>query len=198
MITDHMWIVTGLGNPGSRYLKTRHNIGFMVIDLLSETLNIPLADKETYMFGRGNAEGKGVVLLKPLVFMNKSGIAVKKVLRKFNTDPEHLIVIHDDLDLGSGILKIRKNGSSGGHKGIDSIIQETGSREFIRVKLGIGRDNSVPVEKYVLSTFKPFEKEDIRNVIIQAVDVVRAIIRDDVAKAMNRYNRSAAPKVPRA
>lgn len=192
-----MWIIAGLGNPGTKYLKTRHNVGFTVIDLLSDDLNIPLVEKELFMYGRGEAEGNAIVLLKPLTFMNRSGIAVKKILKKFNSSPEKLLVVHDDLDLEAGALKIRKNGSSGGHKGIESIIQEISSREFVRVKLGIGRDNSVPVEKYVLSSFKPFEKERLRDVIIKAEDVVKVIIRDGVEKAMNKFNRSSSHTGPK-
>jgi len=187
-----------LGNPGSKYLKTRHNIGFKVVDLLSGALNIPLVEKELYMYGRGEAEGSAIVLLKPLTFMNRSGLVVKKILKKFNSSPERLIVVHDDLDLEAGALKIRKNGSSGGHKGIESIIQEISSREFVRVKLGIGRDNSVPVEKYVLSSFKPFEKEGLRDAIIKAEDAVKVIVRDGVDRAMNKFNRSSSQAGPRA
>lgn len=187
-----MWIVAGLGNPGNKYSKNRHNIGFMVIDLLSEKLNIAMDEKDSYMIGRGAFEGAGLVLLKPLTFMNRSGLAVRKVLKKHNAGPDRLIVIHDDLDIATGALKIRKDGSSGGHRGVESIIQETGSRDFIRIRLGIGRDSTVPVEEYVLRNFRPFEKEPIKDVIIKGCDAVLVAIREGADKAMNKFNRSVS------
>lgn len=197
-----MWIVTGLGNPGLKYSKTRHNIGFMVIDRLSEEYGIPLEEKETCSIGRGTIAGQRVVLLKPLTFMNLSGAAVKKILKKSPIPHDlvalPLIVIHDDLDIAAGILKIRKNGSSGGHRGVESIIREIGTKEFIRVKLGIGRDETIPVDRYVLSTFTPPEKKLVKDAIIIAVDVVSIIIREGVDSAMNKFNRSAGPGAPRA
>src|SRR5208283_2441988 len=135
-----MWIIAGLGNPGSRYEKNRHNVGFIVIDKLSEQYGIALEEKDSYCLGKGSVEGQSVILLKPLTFMNRSGNAVSKVLKKYNALPVSLIVIHDDLDLGTGVIKLKKTGASGGHKGIESIIQGTGTRDFLRVKVGVGRD----------------------------------------------------------
>jgi len=196
-----MWIITGLGNPGAKYAKTRHNIGFMVIDRLSEEYGIPLQEKDAFSIGRGNIAGQRVVLLKPLAFMNRSGSAVKKILRKSpvlsDQVPLPLIVIHDDLDLETGTLKIRKNGSSGGHRGVESVIQETGSKDFIRVKAGIGRDRNIPVEQYVLSTFTPPEKKLLKDVIIKGADAVSAILAQGVDSAMNKFNRSAGPGADR-
>ena len=190
-----MRIIVGLGNPGSKYSKTRHNIGFRVVDQLSETHNISLEEKDVFIMGRGTVDGQEVVLLKPLTFMNRSGTAVKKALKKFNVQADgpgdSLIVIHDDLDVDAGIIKIRRNGSSGGHKGIESVIQETGTREFIRVKVGIGRDRDIPADKYVLGTFRTSEKKLIKDAIINAADAALAVVREGADKAMNKYNRSA-------
>ena len=190
-----MRIIVGLGNPGSKYSKTRHNIGFRVVDQLSETHNISLEEKDVFIMGRGTVDGQEIVLLKPLTFMNRSGTAVKKALKKFNVQADgpgdSLIVIHDDLDVDAGIIKIRRNGSSGGHKGIESVIQETGTREFIRVKVGIGRDRDIPADKYVLGTFRTSEKKLIKDAIINAADAIFTIITEGVDKAMNKYNRSA-------
>jgi len=192
-----MHIIVGLGNPGSKYAETRHNIGFKVIDRISEKYSIQLNEKDIYIIGKGVLEGIDVILLKPLTFMNKSGIAVHKVLRKSGmltvnmsaNYSDKLIVVHDDLDLETGAIKIRKNSSSGGHKGIDSIILEIKTRDFIRLKLGIGRDRDMNVEEYVLSNFRPNEKNAAKNAIINAVDAVTVIVTQGVHKAMNTYNR---------
>ncbi|MFZ5996412.1 MAG: aminoacyl-tRNA hydrolase [Nitrospirota bacterium] len=192
-----MWIIVGLGNPGSRYAKTRHNVGFNVIDQLAEAYRITLNEKELYSIGKGAIEGQETVFLKPLTFMNRSGLAVKRVLKKYGIPTDNLsktlIVVHDDLDLETGVIKIRKGGSSGGHKGIESIIQETGTKDFIRVKVGIGRDRDIPVERYVLSTFTTAEKNAIKDAIINASDAVSVIVAEGIDKAMNRFNRSPRP-----
>jgi len=185
-----MWIIAGLGNPGSKYAKTRHNVGFVVIDKLSEQYGIVLEEKDSYCIGKGAIEGHPVVLLKPLTFMNRSGSAVSKVLKKYNTLPESLLVVHDDLDLGTGVIKLKKTGASGGHKGIESIIQVAGTRDFFRVKVGVGRDRDVPAEIYVLSNFRPFEKSIMKDAIIRSVDAVAAIITVGIDRAMTRYNRA--------
>ena len=135
-----MWLVTGLGNPGARYSRTRHNIGFLVLEELAARNTLEFKDKTDYRICKGSIEDDQVVLLEPLTFMNRSGAAVKKLSGKFSISPENIIVVHDDLDLGTGKLKIRKKGSSGGHRGIESIIQNIGSTDFTRVKIGIGRD----------------------------------------------------------
>lgn len=186
-----MWIIVGLGNPGRKYEKTRHNVGFIVIDKLSEQYGIDLEEKDSYYLGKGEIEGQAVVLLKPLTFMNRSGGVVLKVLKKFDSFPGSLIVIHDDLDLDTGVIKLKKTGASGGHKGIESIIQGTGTRDFFRVKVGVGRDRDIPSEIYVLSNFRPFEKSIIKDAILKAVDAVAAIITVGIDRAMTRHNRGA-------
>lgn len=192
-----MWIIAGLGNPGTKYSATRHNIGFKVIELLSEESDIPLREADMYFAGKGAIEGIDVILLKPLIFMNRSGVAIKKILKKNNllSDDltDRLIVVHDDLDMDLGVLKIRRGGSSGGHKGVESIIQEIGTKNFVRVKIGIGRDSSVPVEEYVLQNFKPSEKNVIKDAIINAARAVTLIVTEGLDKAMNKYNRSHRP-----
>lgn len=189
-----MWVIAGLGNPGSKYSATRHNIGFMVIDRLSEEYNISLEERDVYMIGKGAIEGVNVILLKPLTFMNRSGLAVKKILKKANISVDNLmdrlIVVHDDLDIDAGAIKIRRGGSAGGHRGIESIIQELGTKDFVRIKVGIGRDKTVSVEEYVLQNFKPSEKNLIKDVIIFASRAVTAVVTKGIDKAMSKYNRS--------
>jgi PTH1 family peptidyl-tRNA hydrolase len=189
-----VWVIAGLGNPGSKYSATRHNIGFRVIDRLSEEYNIPLEERDVYMIGKGAIEGVNVILLKPLTFMNRSGLAVKKILKKANIHADdlmdRLIVVHDDLDIDVGAVKIRRGGSSGGHRGIESIIQELGTKDFVRIKVGIGRDKTIPVEEYVLQNFKPHEKNLVKDVIILATRAVTAVVTEGIDKAMNKYNRS--------
>ena len=114
-----MWLIVCLGNPGRRYAKTRHNVGFMVADDIASRYGIELKTKEFYMIGKGSTEGNEVILMEPLTFMNRSGVAVKEVMRRYAMRSENLIVVHDDLDMETGKLKIRNKGSSGGHKGID-------------------------------------------------------------------------------
>ncbi|MCL4456077.1 MAG: aminoacyl-tRNA hydrolase [Nitrospirae bacterium] len=186
-----MWVIAGLGNPGTKYSGNRHNVGFKVIDRIAEEYDIPLEEKDIYIVGKGAVEGVDVILLKPLTFMNRSGLAVKKILKKKNLSPDNLIVVQDDLDMDTGIIKIRKKGSSGGHRGIESVIQEIGTKDFIRVKVGIGRDNDIPVEKYVLMNFRPSEKIQAKDGIIRAAEAVASIAAEGVERAMNKYNRSA-------
>jgi len=194
-----MWVIAGLGNPGEKYSATRHNIGFMVMDRLSEEYRVPFTVKDDYSLGKGAIDHVNVILLKPLTYMNLSGSAVRKILKKTNLlqDGEitNFIVIHDDLDLETGVVKIRRNGSSGGHRGIESIIQETGSRDFIRVKIGIGRDRKIPVEEYVLRRFRAAEKKMVEDGILQAVHAIETILTGGIEKAMNACNRTAKDSI---
>jgi len=183
-----LWLLVGLGNPGIRYARTRHNIGFMVLDRLAESLDLSYREKIDYRTCNGSISGHKVALLEPLTFMNRSGSAVRKVLSKYTVVPEHIIVIHDDLDLDTGKLKIRKKGSSGGHKGVESVIQNLGNQDFIRVKIGIGRDPLIPTEDYVLSRFRKEEQALIKDVIMRAVDAISCIMESGVDVAMNRFN----------
>lgn len=185
-----MWIIAGLGNPGGKYERTRHNVGFAVVDRLADIHGIILKERDDYLFGKGAIEGQETVLVKPLTFMNRSGGAVAEVCRKVGGGPESLIVVHDDLDLDVGVIKIRKSGSSGGHKGVESIIQSAGTRDFFRIKVGVGRDPAIPSDVYVLSSFRPAEKSVMKDAIIRAADAVAAIISMGIDKAMTRFNRA--------
>jgi len=183
-----MWLIAGLGNPGRKYERTRHNVGFMVIEEVACRNNIDLRDKKTFRIGRGSADGKDILLVEPLLYMNLSGHVIQDMLRKFGIEPANLIVIHDDLDMETGKLRIRKTGSSGGHKGIESIIDNTGSRDFLRVKIGIGRKEGMSAEDYVLRKFKREELVVMKEAIQKAADVIYSIITEGVDKTMNRFN----------
>lgn len=183
-----MWLLVGLGNPGSRYARTRHNIGFMVLDALAGDLGLTFKERADYRAGDGSMENERIIFVEPLTFMNRSGSAVKKVADRHAVSPERIIVVHDDLDLPAGKLKIRKKGSSGGHKGIESIIQTLGSRDFIRVKIGIGRDPLIPTEAFVLSKFRRDEIPFIREALTQASQAIACIIAEGPDRAMNKYN----------
>jgi PTH1 family peptidyl-tRNA hydrolase len=183
-----MWIIAGLGNPGRKYSRTRHNVGFLVAEEIASRYKIDLRKKEGYKTGRGSIEGQDVLLMEPLLYMNMSGLAVKPMIKKFNIQPESLIIIHDDLDMQTGKMRIRKTGSSGGHRGVESIIQSVGSKDFIRIKIGIGREQGIPAEEYVLSKFSRQEISLIKETIQKAADAAEVIISEGVDKAMNRFN----------
>ncbi|MEW6107690.1 MAG: aminoacyl-tRNA hydrolase [Nitrospirota bacterium] len=183
-----MWLIVGLGNPGSKYERTRHNIGFLVLEKLIQKNDLEFSEKKDFRICKGSIENSAIILMEPLTFMNRSGTAVRRVAEKYNIPPEKIMVIHDDLDMEIGKLKIRRRGSSGGHRGIDSIIQNLGSSDFIRVKIGIGRDEYSPTEDYVLSKFSRHELPLIKKSAEKAVDAIETIIKEGVERAMNRFN----------
>lgn len=185
-----MWIIVGLGNPGTKYYKTRHNIGYRVINLLSDKFAITLKKNMLYSAGKGLVEGIEVMLVKPLTYMNRSGQAIKNLLFDIEeNNDKSLVVVHDDIDLDVGVLRIKKKGSSGGHKGVESIIQQIHTDDFIRVKIGIGRSNEIPMEEYVLSKFSASEENIINNSIVDASSAVIRIVTKGVDAAMNEFNR---------
>lgn len=166
-------MIVGLGNPGSKYKHTRHNIGFRVIDKL-----IPLTLK-------------GVVLAKPKLFMNLSGKAIKSLLETYTLDPKNLIVIHDDIDLPLGKIGIVKNRGAGGHKGVESIIKELGNKNFVRFRIGIQpkTGKSKNIEKFVLQKFNKKEEKTVKDVIEKIVEAIEMTIKKGLEKAMSEYNK---------
>ncbi len=186
-----MTLIVGLGNPGRKYSKTRHNLGFMVVDKLAQKYDLDFNEKKDYLISQGNIESKEVALIKPLTYMNLSGKAVREIADEkiLKNLPNSLIVIHDDLDLPVGRIKIKKNGSSGGHKGVQSIIDYLGTKNFIRVKIGIGKDQEMEISDYVLSPFSKEQKAIIKDKVLQAVDSIVTILTEGVDKAMNIYNK---------
>ena len=184
-----MWLVAGLGNPGEEYADTRHNVGFWVIDTLAAEMSASVKIKTTnYVFGKGFIGEQKVLLMKPLTFMNRSGIAVMDAIRKFD-DIENILIIHDDLDLDIGVIRIKKTGSSGGHNGIKSIIERLNSKDFLRLKVGIGRPNRGSAERYVLKKFNKQERPLIDEAVVNAVEAVSVIVNKGVAHAQNIFHQ---------
>ncbi|MCX7793104.1 MAG: aminoacyl-tRNA hydrolase [Thermodesulfovibrionales bacterium] len=176
-----MWLITGLGNPGKKYEFTRHNVGFIFIDRLSEILGIRLRDFGLYMMEKAIFNGSDILLLKPMTYMNRSGEAVLKICREFNIPPERVVVVHDDLDMVTGKVRIRRKGSSGGHRGVQSIIEAIGEN-FTRLKIGIGRSREFPPEEYVLQRFTAQELDIINDAIERAIKKLPEIISLDILK----------------
>ena len=184
-----MKAIAGLGNPGEKYAHTRHNIGFMVIAELSERFNINSSYKFDGLVGDFFFGGEKVILFQPMKYMNKSGQPIFKLLDYFQIEPGNLLVIHDDLDLDLGKMRLKKNGSSGGHNGIKSIINNLNTDEFKRLKIGIGRPpENLPVPDFVLTTFRGEEKNTSEEVVKKAASAVELMLKEDIMKAMNKYN----------
>lgn len=185
-----MKIIVGLGNAKIGYGSTRHNIGFKVIDLLRKKYPPSEVIKTQYYRGwKTEIEDSSVVLIKPKTFMNESGIAVKKVFDRFDGRLDDYIVIHDELDVPLGKIKIVKGKGPGGHKGVLSVINELGSKDFVRVRLGIGRENlALPYIDYVLSPFLPEEKTLVEQSLEKAISAVEEMIKSGIEKAMSLYN----------
>ncbi|MFA4858392.1 MAG: aminoacyl-tRNA hydrolase [Candidatus Margulisiibacteriota bacterium] len=186
-----MYLVVGLGNPGEEYAATRHNLGFMVVEQLCRNLGVEtLKPKFSSFMAALEFSGRKVILAMPQTFMNRSGEAVAAILAWHKIDAKRLILIYDDVDLEIGEVKIREKGSSAGHKGVQSVITSLCTSEFIRVRLGIGRETaSDDITDYVLSKIPPAQMDKIEPAIEKAAQAVLAIIRDGVEPATQELNR---------
>ena len=181
-------IVVGLGNPGPKYASTRHNVGFRCIDVLAERAGINLNDRRKHAdLGRGTLGGIPVVLAKPRTFMNHSGLAARYLLDRFGTGPERMLVVVDDLDLPVGKIRMRGAGSSGGHRGLDSISAEARTGAYPRLRIGIGRPGGGAIA-HVLGGFAPDEEEALAEALSRAADAVEVWAEHGVDAAMNRFN----------
>ena len=190
-----MKILVGLGNPGTPYQWTRHNIGFRVVDRLAEEHEISICHKRFKAeWGKGRIRFEEIVLVKPLTFMNLSGFAVRKVVDFYKMGIEDLVVIHDDLDLAFGSLRIKRWGGDGGHQGIRSIIDSMGGNNFLRLKVGIGRPPAgMDPADYVLSPFGGTERHPLEEVVSRAAECVSVMILEGIETAMNRFQRKLIP-----
>jgi PTH1 family peptidyl-tRNA hydrolase len=183
------YIVAGLGNPGGKYSGTRHNVGFRVIDELSRRHSVP-ADKSRFhaLTGTGTICGARVLLMKPQTFMNLSGHALKAAASFYRIPPDRMIVVFDDVSLPIGKLRIRKNGSAGGHNGIKSVIAECGTDLFPRLKVGVGSPEFHDMIDWVLSVFEGEDREKIGRVFTVAADAVEAMLKGDFDAAAGMFN----------
>ena len=184
------WLIVGLGNPGPEYAKTRHNLGFMLVDLLASQLQTQVKrDECRSLIGRAEIDNQVIELAKPQTYMNLSGEAVGGLLAKDERSIEKLIVISDDLALPFGTIRIRPQGTHGGQNGLRSIIDCLKTQEFIRLRIGIGPEHPVSdASRFVLENFAKGDSETVEKVLNESADAVRVIITDGVEAAMARFN----------
>ena len=185
------FIVCGLGNPGTQYENTRHNMGFMALDTLAESLNVSVKKlKFKSLTGDAVIGGKHCLLMKPTTFMNNSGVAVVEAMNFYKVPPENLLVLVDDISLDVGRIRIRRKGSDGGHNGLKSIIYLTGSDTFPRIKLGVGAKPhpDYDLADWVLASLTPGEQAELEEGVRRAAEAAECFLRDGPEKAMNRYN----------
>ena len=192
---NETWLIVGLGNPGKEYERTRHNAGFRALDVLADKLGCKI-DKGKFqgIYGQANYGGKKLMLLKPLTYMNLSGRSVLQLSAYFNIPPQRIIVMFDDISLEPGRLRVRADGSAGGHNGIKSIIQEVGSQAFPRVKIGVGAkpNPEFNLADWVLSSFSAQEEKALAVALTNAADAALSIIDRGVPETANRFNGSHA------
>lgn len=185
------WLVVGLGNPGAKYENTRHNMGFMAVDILADSVNMPF-NKVRFKALTGTCElgGEKVLVMKPQTYMNLSGEAVGEAARFYKIPPEHVLVISDDISLPTGKLRIRPHGSAGGHNGLKNIIQHLGSDQFPRIKVGVGSPQQAGYEVVDWVIGKPLgeDKKILQDTLEKASKAVEFIISQGPEKAMNRFN----------
>lgn len=193
MREDNRWLIVGLGNPGPEYSKTRHNVGFRCIDILADKLGCRM-DKAKFqgLYGQVDYRGNRLYLLKPLTYMNLSGRSVLQLSAFFQIPPQRIIVLFDDISLDPGRLRIRPNGSAGGHNGIKSIIAELGSQDFPRVKIGVGAKPhpDFDLASWVLSTFSAQEEKALVVSLENGAQAALTILEDGPAAAANKFNGS--------
>ncbi|CAN2042819.1 peptidyl-tRNA hydrolase [Candidatus Magnetomoraceae bacterium gMMP-15] len=190
MSVDKLYLIAGLGNPGKAYETTRHNLGFMVVDRLSKKRNI-IFDKTKFSsrFGRGNLNNIPVILAKPMNFMNLSGPPLQGLARFFKIKLKNILVIHDDMDIAFGKIKIKKKGGHGGHNGVRSIMNAFGNGDFVRLRIGIGHPDSVSnMTDHVLGSFNAQEKNLLDKIVNTSCDAIKTILLNGVSKSMNCFN----------
>jgi PTH1 family peptidyl-tRNA hydrolase len=188
-------IIVGLGNPGLQYDETRHNFGFMAIDKFADLHKIDIKQKKgSFIFGSGNIRDRAgnnveIVLVKPLCYMNNSGVAVKAILKQYELEPDSLLVVYDDIDMPLGKVRIRPRGSSGGHRGIESIINKISTKEYNRLKLGIGdQPKGKASEDFVLEEFTKREMKIVDDVLEQSISVIEDFALFEITQMMQKYN----------
>jgi peptidyl-tRNA hydrolase, PTH1 family len=186
-----VYLVAGLGNPGERYSRSRHNVGFLVVDQIARSFNIPVEKKKfDSLYAECRLGKERLILVKPQTFMNLSGTSVRQWVAFYRLPLENMIMIHDDLDVELGRIKLVHGGGSGGHKGIESTVQELGTVDFPRLKVGIGRPRyGEAVEDFVLSPFYSDQRELMESIINKAAQAAEVWAREGISNAMNVFNR---------
>ncbi len=194
-IEDRVCVIVGLGNPGRLYENTRHNVGFRIVDLVAGSLSVSVSiSGSCFVWGRGDIDGAPVFFLKPGTYMNRSGLAVEEFILQHNIPGDRILVIHDDVDLPLGRLRVARKGGAGGHKGVASVIEHLKHQSFPRVKVGIGRPlYGEPVEGFVLSTPYPEEVDLYEETIRGAAEAVRIVLDSGLTRAMNLINGRKLP-----
>jgi len=184
------YVIAGLGNPGKEYEKTRHNMGFRSIDVLSSDEGIDVSKSKFHaLIGRGRIAGKKVILVKPQTYMNRSGQAVREAAMYFDVPPQNLIVVYDDIDLPSGSIRIRKSGGAGTHNGMKSVVDQLGTKDFVRVRIGVGgAENGEDLVDRVIGKVPKDEQKILDEAAAEAAAAVKDIISIGVDNAMNRHN----------
>lgn len=186
-----MYVIAGLGNPDKKYEKTRHNVGFDVIDAMAKKYNVELTEKKhRAIYGSGYIAGQKVLLVKPQTYMNLSGESIQAILNFYKLDAEsELLVIYDDISLALGRIRVRAKGSAGGHNGIKNIIAMTGTQGFVRIKIGVGeKPEGWDLADYVLGRFSKEERALVEDAFVDAMEAAELILSDDLAGAMNKFN----------
>lgn len=188
---DDLFAIVGLGNPGSRYENTRHNVGFDTVELISRRHNIKITKlKHKALYGDGDIGAQRVILAKPQTFMNLSGESVREIVEWYKIPAKNIIIIYDDIDLPIGKLRLRPKGSAGTHNGMKSVIYQIKSDEFPRVRIGVDRPpEGWDLANYVLSRFSSDDKKKVEEAIENAADAVETIIKFGINSAMNKYNK---------
>ncbi|MBO5247483.1 MAG: aminoacyl-tRNA hydrolase [Eubacterium sp.] len=186
-----MYVIAGLGNPDKKYEKTRHNVGFDVIDAMAQKYNVELTEKKhRAICGSGYIAGQKVLLVKPQTYMNLSGESIRAIMDFYKLDPEQeLLVVYDDISLEPGRIRVRAKGSAGGHNGIKNIIAHTGTQAFARIKVGVGeKPAGWDLADYVLGHFSKEERAKVEEAFADAIQAAEMILMDDLAGAMNQFN----------
>jgi len=192
------WIILGLGNPGAEYKNTRHNVGWWCLDELVKRTKADLNRKRKELrFAEVELGTSPVVLAYPRTFMNRSGLALSYLTNRFNTEPEKILVVTDDINLKPGSVRIRKKGGPGGHNGLKSIITTLGTNEFPRVRIGVGNpESSAEQVDHVLGTFDPESRDLVRSASDRAADAITMIVNGEFDNAMNKYNAKGTGEAP--
>ena len=184
-----MYLICGLGNPGRLYEATRHNLGFLTIEILSKRFRIPVKKlKFKALYGEGQIGSEKVILVKPQTYMNLSGEALRPIVDYFKIPMDHLIVVYDDVDLALGRTRIRRSGSAGSHNGMRSVVYHLQRDDFPRVRIGLGSNGDIPLEKFVIGRWTDLESPELLKGVLRAADACETIVKDGIEEAMQKYN----------